>query len=285
MWRKVLIVWVLLTAIAPLLVQAYPLNRVTVSYAGPIDFVMVGIFIQTDGYWYFTDAIAPLYSLDYPAPTGVYVVDWALADKQALLHWRFIVHSQSQTTVKVVVAYFEGVNHDWGKIGFIQDAFEHAFADYLNDQDFSTMLNTYLSSPPASVCYSATGPKGNPVGCFPVSMEGVKVTNIIVKTYTVAPDKTLDMSEVTGRNNLDPEGWRHAGSVTTGFTPTYSYIVVNVYQNGPLNIAFDYPYYSPAIGGPEEAVTSMLPWWLLVLAGLVTTLLYYIYKNPKVIVT
>lgn len=284
MWRKVLVVWVLLTAIAPPLIQAYPLNRVTVNFAEPIDFVMVGIYIQTDGYWYFTDATPPLYSLDYPAPTGVYVVDWA--DKQTqLLHWRFIVHSQSQTTVKVAVAYFEGVSHDWGKIGFMQDAFKHAFADYLNGQDLSTRLNAYLSSPPASVCYSVTGPKGNPLGCFPVSMAGVKVTNIIVKTYTIAPDKTLDMSELAGREKLDPNGWRHAGGVTTGFTPTYSYIVVNVYQNGPLNIAFDYPYYSPAIGGPEEAVTSMLPWWLLALAGLVTTLLYYIYKNPKVVAT
>jgi hypothetical protein len=282
MWRKVLMVWVLLTAIAPLLVQAYPLNRVTVSFAGPIDLVMVGIYIQTDGYLYFTDAYPPLYSLSYTAPTGVYVVDWADAQTQ-LLHWRFIVHSQSQTTVKVVVVYFEGVNHDWGKIGFIQDAFEHAFADYLNGQDFSTRLNVYLSTPPTSVCYSTAGPK-NPVGCFPVSMAGVKVTNIIVKTYTIAPDKTLDMSELVGREKLDPNGWRHAGGITTGFTPTYSYIVVNVYQNGPINIAFDYPYYSPAIGGPEEAVTGMIPWWLLALAGLVTTLLYYIYKSTKVVV-
>lgn len=275
-------VWVLLTAIAPLLVQAYPLNRVSISFAGPVDFVVIGLYIQTDGYWYFTDATPPLYSLSYSAPTGVYVVDWADA-KTRLLHWRFIVHSQSETTIKVVVAYFEGVNHDWGKIGFINDAFEHAFADYLNGQDFSTRLNTYLSSPPASICYSATGPKGNPLGCFPVSMDGVKVTNVLVKTFTIAPDKTLDMSEVTGRDKLDPNGWRHAGGVTTGFTPTYSYIVVSVYQNGPINIVFDYPYYSPAIGAPVESVSSMLPWWLLGLAGLVTALLYYIYRNPRVI--
>jgi hypothetical protein len=282
MWRKALMVWVLLTAIAPLLVQAYPLNRVSISFAGPVDFVVIGLYIQTDGYWYFTDATPPLYSLSYPAPTGVYVLDWADTQTQ-LLHWRFIVHSLSKTTIKVVVAYFEGVNHDWGKIGFIQDAFEHAFADYLNGQDFSTRLDVYLSSPPASICYSATGPKGNPLGCFPVSMDGVKVTNVLVKTFTIAPDKTLDMSEVTGRDKLDPNGWRHAGGVTTGFTPTYSYIVVSVYQNGPINIAFDYPYYSPAIGAPVESVSSMLPWWLLGLAGLVTTLLYYIYRNPRVI--
>jgi hypothetical protein len=275
-------VWVLLTAIAPLLVQAYPLTRVTVSYAGPVDFVMVGIYIQTDGYWYFTDAYPPLYSLSYSAPAGVYVVDWADTQTQ-LLHWRFIVHSETSTPIKVVVAYFEGVNHDWGKIGFIQDAFERAFADYLNGQDFSTGLNAYLSSPPAQVCYSQVGPKGNPVGCFPVDMAGVKVTSVLVKTYTIAPDRTLDTSEVPGRGSLDPNGWRYAGGVNTGFTPTYSFIVVNVYQNGPISIAFDYPYYSPAFGGPEEAVSSMLPWWLLALAGLVTTLLYYIYKSPKVV--
>ncbi|MEM3427434.1 MAG: hypothetical protein QW212_04090 [Nitrososphaerales archaeon] len=282
MWRKVLMVWVLLTAIVPLLIQAYPLNRVPVNFAGPVDFVIIGIYIPTDGYWYFTDSVSPLYSLSYSAPTGVYVVDWA--DTQTpLLHWRFIVHSQTQTTIKVVVVYFEGVNHDWGRLGFIQDAFEHAFADYLNGQDFSTRLNTYLSNPPAEVCYLVTGPKGNPIGCFPVNMAGVKVTNVMVKTYTVAPDKTLDMSEVTGRDKLDPNGWRYAGGVQTGFTPTYSYVVINVYQNGPLNIALDYPYYSPAIGVPEEAVKNMIPWWLLALAGLVTTLLYYIYKNPKVV--
>jgi hypothetical protein len=284
MWRKAILVWVLLTAIAPLLVQAYPLTRVTVNFAGPVDLAVIGIYIETDGYWYFTDATPPLYSLGYTAPTGVYVLDWS-DSKTSLLHWRFIVHSYAKTTVKVVLAYFEGVNHDWGKIGFIQDAFEHAFADYLSDQDFSTRLNTYLSSPPPLVCYTATGPKGNPVGCFPVDITGVKVVSVLIKTYTIAPDKTLDMSELVGREKLDPNGWRHAGGITTGFTPTYSYIVVNVYQNGPLNIAFDYPYYSPAIGAPEEAVTSMLPWWLLALAGLVTTLLYYIYKSPKVVVT
>jgi hypothetical protein len=195
------------------------------------------------------------------------------------------VHSYAKTTVKVVIAYFEGVDHDWGKIGFIQDAFEHAFADYLNGQDFSTRLNTYLSNPPAQVCYSQVGSKGNPIGCFPVDMAGVKVTSVMVKTYTIAPDKTLDMSELTCRTNLDPNGWRHAGGITTGFTPTYSYIVVSVYQNGPLNIALDYPYYSPAIGAPEEHPNKMPQVWLLVLAGLVTTLLYYIYKSPKVVVT
>ena len=262
--------------------QAYPLNRVTLSYAGPVDFVVIGVYIPTDGYWYFSDASPPLYRLDYTAPTGVYVVDWA-DTRTALLRWRFIVHSSAKTTITVVVAYFEGVNHDWGKIGFIQDAFQHAFADYLSGQDFSASLNTYLSHPPAQVCYTATGPKGNPIGCFAVNMAGVKVTKVLIKTYTIAPDKTLDMSEVAGRDKLDPSGWRHAGGVTTGFTPTYSYIVVSVYQNGPLNIALDYPYYSQVIGGPEEVVSSTLPWWLLALAGLVTTLLYLFYKNPRVV--
>ena len=64
-------VWVLLTAIAPLLIQAYPLNRVTINYAGPVDFVIIGVYIPTDGYWYFTDAVSPLYSLSYSAPTLV----------------------------------------------------------------------------------------------------------------------------------------------------------------------------------------------------------------------
>jgi len=282
MWRKTLLVWLILSAIVPLILQAYPLTRLSVSYAGPVDFAVIGIYIDTDGYWYFTDATPPLYTLDYPAPTGVYIIDWA--DRQTgLLHWRFIVHSKAKTTVKVVVVYFEGVNHDWGKIGFILFAFGHAFADYLNGQDFTAKLNTYLSSPPAQVCYTAVGPKGNPVGCFPLSMAGVKVTNVLIKNYTVAPDKTLDMSEVTGRNNLDPNGWRYAGGVRTGFTPTYSYIVVNVYQNGPLSIALDYPFFSPAIGAPEEAVSSMLPLWLLALAGLVTVLLYYLYKDSRMV--
>lgn len=283
MWRKVLMVWLILTAIVPLLVQAYPLTRLSVSYAGPVDFAVIGIYIDTDGYWYFTDATPPLYSLDYPTPKGVYVVDWANR-QTGLLHWRFIVHSKAKTTVKIVVVYFEGVD-DWGKIGFIQDAFEHAFADYLNGQDFESRLKYYLSYPPAQVCYAQAEPKGNPIGCFPVDMTGVTLVNVFTRTITIAPDKTLDMSEVLGREKLDPNGWRYAGGIQAGFTPTYSYIVVNVYQNGPLNIAFDYPYYSPAIGAPEEVIPSMLPWWLLALAGLVTTLLYYVYRSPKVMVT
>ena len=282
MWRKVLLVWLILTAMVPVLVQAYPLTRLSISYAEPVDFAVIGIYIDTDGYWYFTDASPPLYSLDYPAPKGVYVVDWA-GRQTGLLHWRFIVHSKAKTTVKIVVVYFEGVD-DWGKIGFIQDAFEHAFADYLNGQDFESRLKYYLSYPPAQICYAQAGPKGNPIGCFPVDMTGVTLENVFTRTITIAPDKTLDMSEVLGREKLDPNGWRYAGGVHTGFTPTYSYIVVNVYQNGPLNIAFDYPYYSPAIGAPEEVIPSMLPWWLLALAGLVTTLLYYLYKNPSVVV-
>jgi hypothetical protein len=287
MWRKILVVWLLLASTAPLLAQAYPLTRLSLSYPEPTDLALIGVYVQTDGYWAYTDAIQPWLDVGeagYTTPTGAYVLDWC-NPQYRLFTWRFLAHSPGTTAVKVVVAYLENVGSDWGIIGYAQSSFRKAFADYLNGMDFEARLRYYLANPPAQVCWTQAGPK-NPQGCFtvdPAKASQVKVVGVQRRAVTVAPDKTLDLSELPSRRSLDAYGWRSASDGKPGFTPTHSYVVVGVYQ-GSLTVTIDYPYYSPAVGAPEEAVSIALPWWLLVLAGLVTTLLYFIYKSPRTVI-